>query len=439
VLLGAGAALWWTHAPAPPRAGGPLAHEAYVWQRVWTGPIVEAVRAHAGAFSRLVVLGAEVWWPAGSAGARAPTVTRVPLRGDALRARPGDGSRLGLALRIGPYRGSFAADDEVGRLLRETATALVTDARAQGLAPAELQLDFDAAESQLEGYRVWVESIRHALRGHGTPVTLTALPSWLPHAAFGRLARASDGFVLERPAGADAPLALVDPAAARRWTEQAARAGVPFRVALPTHGYRLAFDERGSFLGAAAEQGRILPAPGRGARVRDLRADPVAMAGLVRAWTDGAAARPDLLQGIIWYRLPTADDELNWAWPTLAAVMHGRAPRAVLEVRARTVEPGLVEVEIANPRDADLALDTPDLAVVVRWSAAAPGGPVPRVIALDAVGGFDAHRDERSDALRLTPAAAGRAARLVPGEQRLVSWIRLSTSARVSAHVESSP
>ncbi len=441
-MLVAGAALWWSHAPAPPRAGGPLTHEAYVWQRVWTPPVVEAVRAHAVAFARLVVLGAEVWWHPGPGGARVPEVTRVPLRGDVLGALHREGFPIGLALRIGPHPGPFAADDAGGRLLRETAIALVTDARDQGLDPAELQLDFDAAESQLEGYRVWVESIRHALRGPGAPavpVTLTALPSWLPHAAFTRLARASDGFVLQvhsldRPARADAPLVLADPAAARRWVEQAARAGVPFRVALPTHGYRLAFDGRGRFLGAAAEQGRILASPGSGARVRELRADPDAMAALVRAWTDGAVARPALLQGILWYRLPTPDDELNWRWPTLAAVMQGRAPRGVLAARARAVVPGLVEIEVVNTGDADVALDAPDLAVVARWSAAASDGPAPRVIAMDAVGGFDARQGMGS--VRLTPTATGRASRLGPGEQRLVSWIRFSIPARVSADVE---
>jgi hypothetical protein len=441
-LLVAGAALWalgWSHARAPARAGGPLPHEAYVWQRVWTPPVVEAVQAHAAAFARLVVLGAEVGWPPGpgAGDARPPEVTRVPLRGEVLRSLP----RPGLALRVGPYRGTFAADDAAGRRLRETALALVADARAQGLDPAELQLDFDAAESQLDGYRAWVESIRQALRGPGAPsvpVTLTALPSWLPHAAFTRLARASDGFVLqvhslERPARADAPVALVDPAAARRWVEQAARAGVPFRVALPTHGYRLAFDGRARFLGAAAEQGRLLAAPGSGVRVREVRADPAAVAGLVRAWTGGAPARPALLRGILWYRLPTTDDELNWPWTTLAAVMEGRAPRAALAVQARAVEPGLVEIDVVNTGDADLTLDAPDLVVVARWSAAAPDGPAPRVLPLDAVGGFDAR--QAPGTVRLVP-AAGRAARLGPGERRLVSWIRFSTPARVSADVE---
>jgi Protein of unknown function (DUF3142) len=441
VLPVAGVALWWSHAPAPPRVGGPLPHEAYVWQRAWTPPVVEAVQAHTAGFARLVVLGAEVGWQS-RPGTGDAQVTWVPLRGDVLRALPRERFRLGLALRVGPYRGPFAADDAAGRLVRDTALALVGEARAQGLDPAEIQLDFDAAESQLDGYRTWVESIRHALRRPGAPavpVTLTALPSWLPHAAFTRLARASDGFVLqvhslERPAHADTPVALVDPGAARRWVEQAARAGVPFRVALPTHGYRLAFDGRGRFLGAAAEQGRILSSAGGGARVRELRADPEAVAGLVRAWTEGEEARPALLQGILWYRLPTPDDELNWPWPTLAAVMHGRVPRGALAVRVHALEPGLVEIEVVNTGDADLALEGSDLAVIARWRAAAPDGPAPRVLALDAVGGFDARQAPGS--VRLT--ALARASRLGPGERRLVSWIRFSTPARVSADVEPS-
>jgi hypothetical protein len=442
--LVASAVLWWSHEPRVSRGAGPLAQEAYVWQRAWTGPVADAVRGHGPSFSRIVALGAEVWWPPGPP-TGPPAVTRVRLRADALGEVARAGVGIGIALRIGPYRGSFDpgdAGDAVGRLLRDTALAVVADAEAGGLAPAELQLDFDAAESQLDGYRAWVESIRGALgeRHPRVPVTLTALPSWLRHRAFARLARASDGFVLqvhslERPAHADAPLALADPAAARRWVEQAAQAGVPFRVALPTHGYRLAFDGHGRFLGAAAEQGAIAAVRGRGGAVREARADPEAMAGLVRGWTAGPAGRPAPLRGIIWYRLPTRDDELNWAWPTLAAVMGGRAPRGDLRAEVRAVEPGLVEVDVVNAGEADVPLDAPGLGVVVRWSAP-DSAPRAGLVAMDAVGGFDGRPDGRDASLRLAPAGGGRGLRLGPGERRLVSWLRFSSAVPVTAHVE---
>jgi hypothetical protein len=47
------------------------------------------------------------------------------------------------------------------------------------------------------------------------------------------------------------------------------------------------------------------------------------VANLVHEWSIDPPAN---LAGLIWYRLPNEDDDLNWRWPTLAAVMQGRAP-----------------------------------------------------------------------------------------------------------------
>ena len=68
---------------------------------------------------------------------------------------------------------------------------------------AELQIDFDAAESKLAGYREWLVALRS--RVGTTRLVFTALPAWLRHEEFRALAQAADGFVLqvhslERPA-----------------------------------------------------------------------------------------------------------------------------------------------------------------------------------------------------------------------------------------------
>ena len=38
------------------------------------------------------------------------------------------------------------------------------------------------------------------------------------------------------------------------------------------------------------------------------------------------------MRELLWYRVPVSRDSLNWSWPTLAAVMAGRAPVHRLEV-----------------------------------------------------------------------------------------------------------
>jgi hypothetical protein len=230
-------------------------------------------------------------------------------------------------------------------------------ARRTGLAPRELQIDFDCAESNLEGYRAWVETLRRKVAP--VPVTITALPSWLGQSAFPRLAGAAGSYVLQvhsldRPSRMDSSLTLCDPAAARRAVERAARLSVPFRVALPTYGYLMAFDTDGRLLGLSAEgPAKTWPAS---ARIREVRADPIELARLVRGWTTN---RPANLQGVIWYRLPVASDLLNWRWPTLAAIVALRSPRESFRAEPRRVEPGLVEISLVNDGELDISSRLP--------------------------------------------------------------------------------
>ena len=134
--LGVGAlvlgVMFWHHTRRAPRASGPLPHEVYVWQRAWTAPVREAVVAHATNFNEVVVLAAEVNWKNG-----APQVTRVELDHAALKKA---GSRIGLALRIGPYAGPFRSDDRVAQFLASLAQGIVMEAQTNGLDPVELHM-----------------------------------------------------------------------------------------------------------------------------------------------------------------------------------------------------------------------------------------------------------------------------------------------------------
>lgn len=408
LLAGAlGVSRWWRPGP---RASGPLPHDAYVWQRAWTPAVAGAVAEQAGDFGMLVALQAEVTWRASG-----PEVVRVPLAFEALR---GTGRPVGVALRSGPFGGPFAAGDRRTTWLADLAGSLVAEAATNGLRVAELQVDFDCAAGKLDGYRVWVEALR--ARVAPVPVVITALPSWLGRAECARLVAAADGWVLqvhslERPRDIAAPVSLCDPAAARRAVERAARLGRPFRVALPTYGYTVAFDARGRFAGLAAEGSpRGWP---EGARVRELRAEPAPMAGLVRDWT---VDRPAALRGVMWYRLPVPGDRLNWSRPTLAAVMAGRTPEGRLRAEVRRPKAGLVEIALVNEGNAD---HHGPCAVALRWSGARP-------VAGDAVGGF-VLAEEGPGQARFQSAGA---VRLGPGGRRVLGWVRLDGD--VEVHVE---
>jgi hypothetical protein len=144
------------------------------------------------------------------------------------------------------------------------------------------------------------------------------------------------------------------------------------------------------------------------------------MAQLVGFW---ATNRPASMRGVIWYRLPVADDILNLRWPTLGAMMAGRVPRENVRAAARRVEPGLMEISLVNDGEIDLSSR---LAVEVTWTNA-------RLVAGDGIGGF-----------KLGDTVPGTARfqvddnsfRLPAGEKRIIGWLRLSEDREVNVEIK---
>jgi len=393
-------------------AGGMLPQAVYVWQRAWTPPVVTAVAGRAANFSETVVLAAEVTWKKPG-----PQVVRVAVDWGTLGKLH---QPVGLALRVGPYHGALAADTASVRWLADLAGSLVAEARAQGVEPAEVEIDYDCATAKLDDYRRWLAVVQHALAP--LPVTITALPAWLESPDFAGLAAGATNYVLqvhslEKPVSVDRPFTLCDPAAARRAVARAGELGVPFRVALPTYSYLVAFGADGKFAGLSAEAGKVdWPA---GTTVRTMAADPVAMSGLVQNWTTN---RPAALRGVVWYRLPVAVDNLNWRWPTLCAIVETRPLREHVFARARRVEAGLVEISLVNDGDLDISSR---LAVSVRWSAA-------RLLAGDGLRDFELAEPDASAAKINSPA---KSFRLPAGESETVGWLRFDHECEVQLEV----
>ncbi len=342
-----------------------------------------AVAQHMTNFQTIIALAAEVSWKN-----KLPQTTRVLLDYKTLQAakRP-----VGLALRIGPSAGPFRSDDAIALSLAGLAHSLLAEAASNAVSIAELQVDFDCAESKLDGYRIWVEMIRERIKP--TPLVITALPSWLKQTDFTRLAASSDGYILqvhslERPKNFTASFMLCDPLTARRAVEQAGKINVPFRVALPTYGYLVAFDANDNFIGLAAD-GPSIKWPA-GTRIREVRSDATEMAKLVGGWNTN---HPPRMRGVIWYRLPIENEILNWRFSTLGVVMSGRVPQADLKVESRSPEPELAEVILRNDGSVDFQNE---FSVRVRVRGAS-------VVASDALGGFDLGKTRSDEFLFRAP------------------------------------
>jgi hypothetical protein len=395
------------------RASGPLAQEAYVWQRAWT-PEVRAALARTSDLEALVILAGEV-----DLSTDPPRVSRAAYDASALN-RP-----VGLAIRIGRFvrrdgaTHRFAERPDLTEHLAGLARRLVADARGRGIEVREFQLDYDCPESRLDDYPVLVRAVREAVAP--VPVTITALPSWLRQRRdLKRLLRAADGWVLqvhslEPPRRPDTPMEICDPEAARRAVETAAGFRKPFRVALPTYSYLVAFTPAGDLLGVSAEG--PLPSWPPGVLVRIARSDPDTLAGLVRGWT---ADRPEELAGLIWYRLPVEGDRLNWPWPAFDAVREGRPPRKDLKVLPRAAGPGLLEIDLENRGEAEAGWP---VHVELTWEEGT-------LLAADGLAGYRIVRTA-SNKLRLERSTTPWDRMLRPGERRMVAWLRFAGSPRV--------
>jgi hypothetical protein len=379
------------------RVATPLPQRGYLWQRDWT-PAVAAGFSEADArLDGVIVLGAQINWRSGHADVRWPNVAWERL---ARATKP-----CALGIRISPYPGPFATDDAATRAVADTTRSLLQRAKAGGVTPGELQLDFDCADQKLAGYQLWVRAVREAILP--TRLVITALPSWLNERELPALLREADGYVLQvhsvptrRETGRTT---LCDPALARRWLDRAAALHRPFSVALPTYRALAGFDAAtGRLSGHAMDS--VQPSWPPGTQVVELASDAEALAALVHEWQAG---HPPEFREIIWYRVPVATDAFNWRWPTLAAVAAGRAPAHKLEVVVSGENPH--DVALRNTGEADEPLSAP---LTLRWA----GEPAE---AADALAGWQLELQPNSATF-----SAGSHPRLPPGATINLGWLR---------------
>jgi hypothetical protein len=313
-------------------ASAPLPHEAYVWQRQWDDALRAALVDSRDLFGELHVLSAQF-------DRRRAWIDAAPD----LPALAADRRPVTLVLRLEGSAGLPDLDDAIVHL-RERVTA----ATAAGVRVRGVEIDHDCATARLADYAAWLQRLRAAL----TPelrLSATALPDWRDAEALEGVLAAVDATVLQVHA-VDAPgQGLFDAERARawiaRWSERAH--GRPFFVALPAYGVGLHLGADGDVVGVVAEQPTAGRAPGR-----EIAADPVAVAGLLRSLE---ARRPAGLAGAVWFRLPRALDERAWALPTLRAVVRGEALTATLAATLAAQPNGALDLHLASTG----TLDTP--------------------------------------------------------------------------------
>ncbi|QXH62016.1 DUF3142 domain-containing protein [Pseudomonas azerbaijanorientalis] len=359
----------------------PLDQQLYVWQRQWTPAHDAALRDSRADFSTLRVLALQAFPNAGWSRAR---IDPVLLRHD---GRP--------VIAVVRLDGQLKALDqeEVTAQIRQ----VISDWQGQGLNLAGVEIDHDAGNARLPSYREFLAHLREALPT-SLPLSITALPSWLDSRELPALLSSVDSSVLQVHAVSDPRRGLFDADQARQWAKAWSRVTTkPFYLALPAYGVALLPSTDGA---PVVESEVTLEREGLR---RELLADPHSLRTL---GTELRADPPEHLAGLIWFRLPLANDRRAWSLTTLRAVARADALDSRLTLQLSAVN-GLYDIGISNQGNLDSAWPE-------RLTLAVSGCE-----GADALAGYALQ--QRPDLLTFTRLRDGR---IPAGGQRAIGWAR---------------
>ncbi|MGE8338429.1 DUF3142 domain-containing protein [Pseudomonas laurylsulfatiphila] len=359
----------------------PLDQQLYVWQRQWTPAHDAALRDSRADFSTLRVLALQAFPNAGWSRAR---IDPVLLRRD---GRP--------VIAVVRLDGQLKALDqeEVTAQIRQ----VISDWQGQGLNLAGVEIDHDAGNARLPAYREFLAHLREALP-ISLPLSITALPSWLDSRELPALLSTVDSSVLQVHAVSDPRRGLFDADQARQWAKAWSRVTKkPFYLALPAYGVALLPSTDGA---PVVESEVTLEREGLR---QELLADPHSLRTL---GTELRADPPEHLAGLIWFRLPLANDRRAWSLTTLRAVARADVLDSQLTLQL-SADNGLYDIGISNQGN----LDSP-------W-------PERLTLAVSGCEGADALAgyalQQRPDLLTFTRLRDGR---IPAGGQRAIGWAR---------------
>ncbi len=362
----------------------PWDQQVYVWQRVWTAQHASALAASHDLFSTLRVLGLQAHPREG--------YRDIPVNTALLKQ---DGRPLWLVARLDGQLTQLDETAVAARLLQQ-----LQHWQAAGLPVIGVEIDHDAATARLPEYRHFLRQLRQQLPA-SLKLGITALPAWIDSPALPGVLQQVDSSVLQVHAVLSPEQGLFDGSLALRWVRQYSRiSATPFLVAVPAYGMGLVgFDAQGPQVESEAS----LRVAGS---VQELTVAPQQIADFLQQLS---RLSPAHLRGIIWFRLPLADDRRAWSIDTLRAVI-GQHPLTVswqVEFLPQPQHNGLFDLIIRNNGPVD--------------------APLPRAIrvkaedclAADAVGNYQLEAtSEQQRFIRI------RGDQLRAGQSRPLGWLR---------------
>ncbi|WGT35695.1 DUF3142 domain-containing protein [Pseudomonas atacamensis] len=371
----------------------PLDQQLYVWQRQWTPAHEPALRDSRTDFSTLRVLALQAFpgerW-------RRARVDPALLKAD--------GRPLIAVIRLDGQLQSLDQQQVTEQILQ-----VIADWQAQGLTLNGIEIDHDAGNARLP---VYVEFLKHlrAVLPPSLPLSITALPAWLDSAHLPALLQSVDSSVLQVHAVSDPRLGLFDPEQALKWAKAWERiSDKPFYLALPAYGVALLSDDGGAPVVESEVQLE------RGGQRWELLADPLQLSQLAKTLREDP---PEHLTGLIWFRLPLANDRRAWSLATLRAVARGDVLNSQLRLSFKE-QGGLYDIQLDNRGN----LDSPWPAQITLKARDCAGA--------DALTGYSLQQS--ANLLTFTRLRDGR---LPAGGQRAVGWARCAHIDQGGSHVD---
>ncbi len=380
---------------------------AYVWQQVWTNDVRVALRDTAPLVDGFMLLTADAQFDDGAADIQRPAIDWTLLADLGRPVVAVVRVNLGFAAVIDAHP-SEAVDWIRARYIEARDAATVGGARLAGF-----QIDYDCPSERLAAYATLLEAL--APLRDVTTLSITSLPDWLGRDDFTQMLAAVDTFILQvhgldRPADIDASVSICDPPRARTWIAEADTLNTPFRVALPTYGYRLFFDRDGAFVGLGAEGTATALA---GTTARDLHADPAEIGTLA---AEVRRNPPRHCEGLAWFRMPVDGDTLNWSDTVWSTILRGDAVFHAVTPDLHWPDAALLEVYIENS------------------GTTQPGACLlPLTLAMPGVAAYDTHNGFRLENTAAPNRIVLHGPSPPPGMRRLAAWFRFDESAAPAA------
>lgn len=370
-----------------------LAQEAYVWQRVWTPAVRDAMDRSPPELSNWHILIAEADPPAGWR-AFHPDIAE-------LRSTP---RPLTAVIRINGQRSL----NDAPLLIARIAQALTA---RQPVVWSAVEIDYDCPTRALGQYALFLQRLRQALAPN-LPLTVTVLPTWMGSDQLKLLLRMVDRSVLQVHSVMDPHHGLFDVRVAAAWILRYSNlTHRRFDVALPDYGSRVSWDPAGHLIAIRSEETDLTPDPVGS----ELQADPLAVAQLLGTLQNDPPAH---LHGIVWFRLPVQGDLRIWSPSTWQHVMAGQPLHVRLESRLEKDAEGAWQLRIVNTGTVDAVLPELIRVPVSCWAA-------------DGEGLYGVEHAARETRWRLTERRW-----LAVGQTSRVGWIRCPISPEL-VHIES--